>query len=73
MEELYVELSQGSGSFEDDFEWATEVEPYDMLEDELDETDYNVMKLKVNITWNELSKKKSFQLVTLKTVEAEDE
>ncbi len=73
MEELSAEPVQGSGSFDDDFEWEAQVEPFSWLDKDLEETDYTLMKLKVNVTWSESNKKKSFALVTLKTVKTEDE
>ena len=73
MEELSVEPVPGNGKFEDKFEWEAEVTPYEELDRELDESDYNILKLKVKITWEETpDKKKSVEMISLKTVETEE-
>ncbi len=72
MEELSVEPVQGTGKFEEKFEWQTEVVPYEEIEKAPEDTDYNILKLKVKITWEEASnRKKSIEMVSLKTVEIE--
>ncbi len=70
MEELSETPVNGSGDFEDGFRWETEVGPYG----ELEETEFNMLKLKVNIYWDIMLKKpRSLELVSLKAVSNEDE
>jgi general secretion pathway protein I len=74
MEELTIDPVQGSGTFEDDFEWESEVQEHEELNIELEETGINVMKLSVIVYWNEsVNKRKSVNLVTLKMVEEDDD
>lgn len=74
MEELSVEPVQGSGEFEDGFTWESVVQPYEELNMELEESDYNMLKIKVKVSWfNRPQKQKSVELVSLKAVEKEKE
>jgi general secretion pathway protein I len=73
MEEMHIEPVQGSGTFEDGFEWESEVLPFEGLNNAPENDDYNLMNLKVKIIWLESNKKKSFEMETLKTVSVEDE
>ncbi len=69
MEELSETLKNDSGDFEDGFRWETEVQTYK----ELEETDVNLMKIKVKILWDSMMKnQKSLELVSLKAVFNED-
>ena len=69
MEELSQTPVQDNGEFEDGFEWETEVQPYEGFNVELEDTDLNLLQLKVKITWfSTAKKKKSIELVSLKTV-----
>ncbi len=70
MEELSETPVNGSGVFEDGFQWETEVQPYE----ELEETEHNMLKIKVNIYWDHmLNNPRSLELVSLKVVLNEDE
>jgi prepilin-type N-terminal cleavage/methylation domain-containing protein len=74
MEELLISPVQGSGLFEDKFEWESEVLPYEGYEKDLDEAGINLLKLKVKVSWDETDKRrKSIQIVSLKAEETEDE
>jgi general secretion pathway protein I len=74
MEELSVEPVQDSGEFEDGFAWESDVQPYEELNKELEESDYNMLKIKVKVSWsNRAHKQKSVELVSLKAVEKEEE
>jgi prepilin-type N-terminal cleavage/methylation domain-containing protein len=74
MEELSITPVQGSGIFEDKFEWESEVLPYEEYEKDLEETGFNIMKLKVKVSWEETrNRKKAIQIVSLKAIETEDE
>jgi general secretion pathway protein I len=69
MEELSIEPVQGSGKFEDGFEWESEVQPHE----ELEHLDLNLMKIKVKVLWAErMHKKKSVELVSLKRIVEEE-
>ncbi len=77
MEELVHTLRNDSGEFEDGFKWESEIDDYikpetdDSKKDE--ETNYNLMKLKVIISWPDVQKiQKSIELVSLKMVTDED-
>jgi hypothetical protein len=52
MEELSVEPVQDSGEFEDGFAWESDVQPYEELNKELEESDYNMLKIKVKVSWS---------------------
>ncbi len=68
MEELSGAPVQESGEFEDGFKWETEVQPYK----ELEETGFNLLKIKVKVSWPDvLNKERSVELVSLKLVENE--
>ncbi len=75
MEELFQNPEPESGEFDDGFQWETEVQPYEDHEVILEDTDYNILELKVKISWsNSKDSGKSFELISLKTVsEGEDE
>jgi general secretion pathway protein I len=74
MEGMYIDPVPGSGTFEDGFEWESDVQPYEGLEDDLEETRLNMLELKVKVKWAESSnKEKSFEMTGLKIVEDEDE
>ncbi|MCK5512383.1 MAG: hypothetical protein KAI96_06215, partial [Thermodesulfovibrionia bacterium] len=73
MEELSVEPVQDSGEFEDGFTWESDVQPYEELNKELEESDYNMLIIKVKVSWsNRAHKQKSVELVSLKAVEKEE-
>lgn len=75
MEELSIEPIQDSGEFEDGFIWESEVQPYEGLNKELEDSGFNLLKIKVKVSWFNLARKqKSVELVSLKTmVEEENE
>jgi prepilin-type N-terminal cleavage/methylation domain-containing protein len=74
MEELSISPVQGSGLFEDKFEWESEVLPYEGYEESLDEAGMNLLKLKVKVSWDETDKRRKFiQIVSLNAVESGDE
>lgn len=74
MEELSISPVQRSGLFEDKFEWESEVLPFEEYEKSFENTGFNLMKLKVKVSWEEnRNKKKSIQIVSLKAVETEDD
>lgn len=71
MEELSIASVQGSGKFEDGFEWESEVQPYEGL-NKSEDSDFNIVEIKVKISWESLpNQQKSVKLVSLKTVEKE--
>lgn len=68
MEELSSMLNNDSGEFEDGFKWEAETEDYKVLE----ESEHNLLKLKVKIIWPESSgKQKSIDMVSLRMVSDE--
>lgn len=68
MEELSSMLNNDSGEFEDGFKWEAETEDYKVLE----ESEHNLLKLKVKIIWPESSgKQKSIDMVSLRMVSNE--
>lgn len=68
MEELSSMLNNDSGEFEDGFKWEAETEDYKALE----ESEHNLLKLKVKIIWPESSgKQKSIDMVSLRMVSDE--
>ena len=72
MEELSVDPVQDSGEFEDGFKWESEVQTPGELNKELEDTGFNLLKIKVKISWFNLAlQQKSVELVSLKTVEKE--
>ncbi len=72
MEELYIDPVQGSGEFEDGFKWESEVSPAEEPQETPDESDINLLKLKVKIFWSNIAnQQKSVELVSLKTAEKE--
>lgn len=74
MEELSVDPVGGSGEFEDGFRWESEVGPYEDINTELEDTGYNILKIKVKVIWSNIgNQEKSIELVSLKTVEREQE
>jgi hypothetical protein len=73
MEELSLDPVQSSGEFEDGFTWESEVQPFEGLDKDLEDTNINILKLKVKVTWTEeRGRTKSYEMVSLKTV-VEDE
>ncbi len=69
MEELSYDPVPGSGNFDDGFNWKTEIEAHE----EPEESGYKLMKLIVIISWGDaLSKPKSIQLVSLKTLPVDE-
>jgi len=69
MEELSLEPVQASGKFEDGFEWESDVQPFDNIQETLNITDYNVLKIKVKVSWIDTrNKKRSSELISLKTM-----
>ena len=69
MEELKGVPQSESGKFEDGFKWQTEVEVYK----EPEETQYNLMKIKVIISWDDVvDKPRKVELVSLKVVDSEE-
>jgi general secretion pathway protein I len=69
MEELSYDPVPGSGNFDDGFNWRTEIEPYE----ESEESGFKLLKLIVIISWGDaLSKPKSIQLVSLKTLPVDE-
>jgi general secretion pathway protein I len=72
MEELSVEPVQDSGDFEDGFRWESEIQPLEELNKKLEDTDVNMLKIKIKISWFNLARQqKSVELVSLKTIEKE--
>jgi general secretion pathway protein I len=79
MEELSVEPVQvgmtrfrDSGEFEDGFIWESEVQPHEELNKEFEDTGFNLLKIKIKVSWFNLARQqKSVELVSLKTVEKE--
>lgn len=72
MEELHIEPVQGSGEFEDGFKWESEVYPFDEYEEKLENTDINLLKIKVKVIWSNIAnQQKSVELISLKTIEKE--
>lgn len=72
MEELSLEPVQDSGDFEDGFKWESEIQPLEELNKRLEDTDVNVLKIKVKVSWFNLAhQEKSVELVSLKTVKNE--
>lgn len=70
MAELSETLTNDSGEFEDGFRFETEIEDHKQLE----ESNYNLKKLKVKILWPESFKtQKSINMVSLKMVSGEEE
>jgi general secretion pathway protein I len=69
MGELSDNPVEGDGEFEDGFKWQAVVEDYK----ELEETTYNLMKLKVIVTWSDGARKdRKVEFVSLKTVDSEE-
>lgn len=70
MEELSYTPVSDSGEFEKGFRWESEVLPYK----EFEETGYNLMKLKIKVSWDDtIDKQKSIELVSLKAILNEEE
>ncbi|HDH13192.1 MAG TPA: prepilin-type N-terminal cleavage/methylation domain-containing protein [Nitrospirae bacterium] len=70
MEELSYTPVSDSGEFEKGFRWESEVLPYK----ELEETGYNLMELKIKVSWDDtIDKQKSIELVSLKAILNEEE
>lgn len=69
MEELSESPVSESGEYEEGFKWESEVESYK----ELEESSFNLLKLKVKVIWDDVLKKsKSIELVSLKVVSNEE-
>lgn len=69
MEQLKGDPQSESGEFEDGFKWQTEVQVYKEPEESL----YNLMKIKVIITWDDVvDKPRKVELVSLKAVKSEE-
>ncbi len=76
MEELSVTpiQPQKSGEFADGYKWEAYSEPYeDLVNEEHKDIGFNLLKLKVKITWNAASKREtSVELESLKMISDED-
>ncbi len=69
MGELSDNPQEGSGEFEDGFKWQTAVETYK----ELEETSYNLAKIKVVVTWADGARKeRKVEFVSLKVIDSEE-
>lgn len=69
MEELSDAPVNDRGEFEEGFRWESEVNTYK----ELEESDYNLLKIKVKVLWPDVSSnERSVELVSLKTVPKEE-
>jgi general secretion pathway protein I len=74
MEELSFAPVSASGEFEDGFKWEAEVQPLEELKEKLEDSNYNLLKIKVKVSWsNVLNQQKSIELVSLRTKEVENE
>ena len=71
MEEVLAKPEQGSGKFDDGFEWTSTIEPYKEPED----TQFKLMKIIVKISWYKSPKQQSsLELLSMKTIKfAENE
>ena len=70
MEELSYAPVSDSGEFEKGFRWESEALPYK----ELEETGYNLVELKIKVSWDDtIDKQKSIELVSLKAILNEEE
>jgi general secretion pathway protein I len=70
MEELSDNPVQGSGEFEDGFNWESEVQPYA----ELEGTELNMLEIKVIVSWPDVREKlRTVELVSLKMLPNEEE
>ena len=73
MEELSLKPVQGSGKFEDGFEWETEVKSYGEHNEKLDELGVNLLEVKVKISWDSTSRQQqSIEMVSLRTLAEEE-
>lgn len=67
MEELSIKPVQGSGKFEDGFEWETEVRSYGEHNEKLEELGVNLLEVKVKISWDSTSRQQeSIEMVSLR-------
>jgi general secretion pathway protein I len=74
MEELSFDPVSASGEFEDGFKWEAEVEPLEELKEKLEDSNYNLLKIKVKVSWsNVLNQQKFVELVSLRTKEVKNE
>lgn len=69
MEELFIHPLPGSGEFEDGFKWMADIQPYQESNGELEDSAFNILKIKVRVSWNNaLHKERAVELVSLKTI-----
>jgi general secretion pathway protein I len=69
MGELFEDPVRGAGAFDDGFTWESDVNVYKKLE----ESNLNLLELKVRVLWNDVSKNpRTVELVALKAVANEE-
>jgi hypothetical protein len=68
MEEMYIKPVQGTGEFDDGYQWQTEVSLSNLIDDE----DLKLFKITVRVSGSSSDMSRSVELVTLKTVLEED-
>ena len=71
MEEISPAPETDSGEFEDGFTWEAIVEPFATPEKDGEQSLFSLIIIKVKIIWDDNNKEHSVELVTLKTVPAE--
>ncbi len=62
MEEMLIEPAQGTGEFDDGYQWQTGVSGYNAA----DSDDLKLLKITVRVSWPETGKDRAVELVTLK-------
>ncbi len=69
MEELSFNPESASGTFDDGFNWKTDVQPYKQTEESM----YSLLQLKVTVSWGDaLRKPRTIQVRSLKTVSLDE-
>ncbi len=71
MKEALIEPVQSTGEFDNGYRWQTDVSSYDFMDNEEEDADFKLVKIAVKVSWPISDKKRSVEIVSLKTVSEE--